>query len=34
VAQLSAVDLWITDEGVDGDALERARSTGLKIEVV
>lgn len=34
VAQLAAVDLWITDEGVDGDALERALSTGLKIEVV
>ncbi len=34
VAALTEVDLWITDEGQDPEALERVRRTGLKVEVV
>lgn len=34
VAPLSRVDLWITDNSIEGDALERVQGTGLKVEVV
>jgi DeoR/GlpR family transcriptional regulator of sugar metabolism len=34
VAPLSDIDLWITDSGVDPDALQSVRDAGLSVEVV